>query len=188
MVASWHNLKVRLRRVNGDRSWVMLVYHLPREPSTPRIGLWRRLRQLGAIRPADSVAMLPRTARSEEQFEWLAAGIVEAGGEATVWIGHPTATEASVMLMAQMADERQAEYEALVLEANQASHATGAERERARARLRRQLEQVRQRDYASPPARERAVEAIEALGLADIPHRSSADGDTGAMSAKSEQA
>jgi hypothetical protein len=32
--------------VVGD--WVLLAYRLPREPSTPRIALWRGLRRLGA--------------------------------------------------------------------------------------------------------------------------------------------
>ncbi len=30
------------------QDWVLLAYRLPREPSTPRIALWRRLRRLGA--------------------------------------------------------------------------------------------------------------------------------------------
>src|SRR5262249_39018906 len=29
--------------------WVLLAYRLPREPSTPRIAVWRRLRRLGAL-------------------------------------------------------------------------------------------------------------------------------------------
>jgi hypothetical protein len=27
--------------------WVMLAYRLPREPSTPRITVWRKLKRLG---------------------------------------------------------------------------------------------------------------------------------------------
>ena len=146
--------------VSAERSWVMLVYRLPREPSTPRIGLWRRLRQLGAVRLADGVAMLPQTARSEEQFEWLAAGIEEDGGEASVWISRSTTPTPSALLLERMGEERAAEYQALVVEADESSGAAGA---RALSRLRRQLEQVRQRDYVAPPARERAVQAIEAL-------------------------
>jgi HPt (histidine-containing phosphotransfer) domain-containing protein len=141
----------------------MLVYRLPREPSTPRIALWRRLRQLGAVRPVDDVAMLPQTARTEEQLEWLAAGIVEAGGEASVWISRSTTSEASAQLLERASAERAAEYEALVVEAHEVSSSAGAMRARAVARLRGQLEQVRQRDFTAPPARERAVQAIEAL-------------------------
>ncbi len=141
----------------------MLAYHLPREPSTPRIALWRRLRQLGAVRLVDGVAMLPHTERTEEQLEWLAVGIAEAGGEASVWTGRPTTTQASALLIERIGDERAAEYEALALEAEEAAHTTGALRARVLSRLRGRLEQVRQRDYVAPAARERAVQAIEAL-------------------------
>src|ERR687888_50422 len=34
-------------RADGAR-WVLLAYRLPREPSTPRSALWRKLRRLGA--------------------------------------------------------------------------------------------------------------------------------------------
>jgi len=34
-------------------SWVMLAYRMPREPSTPRIVVWRRLRHLGVAQPVD---------------------------------------------------------------------------------------------------------------------------------------
>ena len=171
----------------GERSWVMLVYRLPREPSTPRIGLWRRLRQLGAVRLVDGVAMLPHTARSEEQLGWLAAGIVEAGGEASVWTSRPTTTQASALLVERMGEERAAEYEALALEADEAARTTGASRGRALSRLRRQLEQVRQRDFVAPPARERAVQAIETLASDPRERRTASPGRTGAIAARPEQ-
>ena len=145
------------------RAWVMLVYRLPREPSTPRIALWRRLRQLGAVRLVDGVAMLPQTARTEEQLRWLAAGIVGAGGEASVWLSRATTPAPTALLLERMGEERAAEYDALVAEAEAASGTTGAARARASSRLRGELERVRQRDFVAPPARERAVQAIEAL-------------------------
>ena len=169
----------------GERSWVMLVYRLPREPSTPRIGLWRRLRQLGAVRLADGVAMLPHTARSEEQLEWLAAGIVEAGGEASVWVSRPTTTRASALLMARLGEERAAEYEALAREADEAARTAGSSQARTLSRLRRQLEQVRQRDFVAPPVRERAVEAIEALASDPPKGRTGSPSRTGPITSSS---
>jgi len=40
--------------------WVFLVY-LPRDPSTPRIALWRRLRRPGGVQVADGVVALTET-------------------------------------------------------------------------------------------------------------------------------
>src|SRR5947208_13266447 len=66
--------------------WVLLAYRLPREPSTPRIALWRKLRRLGAVQVLDSLVGLPLSSRTREQLEWLADEVIEAGGEASLWI------------------------------------------------------------------------------------------------------
>jgi hypothetical protein len=47
--------------------------------------IWRKLKRLGAICHQDSIWVLPDTAYTREQFRWLAAEIVELGGEATLW-------------------------------------------------------------------------------------------------------
>src|SRR5262245_2464968 len=72
--------------------WVLLAFRLPREPSTPRTALWRKLRQLGAVQLLDGLVALPLDSRNREQLEWLADGVVEAGGEAVIWIGRLAAT------------------------------------------------------------------------------------------------
>src|SRR6266536_4862271 len=69
--------------------WVLFAYRLPREPSTPRIVLWRALRRLGAVQLLDGLVALPADSRTREQLEWLADGVVEAGGEASVWLARP---------------------------------------------------------------------------------------------------
>jgi hypothetical protein len=89
-------------------SWVLLSYRLPREPSTPRIALWRRLRRLGALPIGDGVAALPLDDRSREHFDWLASDVEEAGGEAIVWIAQPS-TKAEQRLLARRHAERAAE-------------------------------------------------------------------------------
>jgi hypothetical protein len=65
--------------------WLLLLYKIPPEPSAGRVYIWRKLKRLGALLLHDGVWLLPATARTEEQFQWLAAEIGELGGEATVW-------------------------------------------------------------------------------------------------------
>ena len=67
----------------------MLVYRLPRTPSTPRITLWRKLRRLGVAQIVDGVVALPASRDNREQLEWLAEDVVGAGGEATIWLSEP---------------------------------------------------------------------------------------------------
>ena len=87
---------------------MLLSYRLPREPSTPRIALWRRLRKLGAVQLGDGVAALPLDDRSREHMDWLAADVEEARGEAIVWIADPS-TKAEEKLLRRRHEERLAE-------------------------------------------------------------------------------
>lgn len=67
------------------KSWLLLVYRIPREPTAGRVFVWRKLKQLGAVALQDAVWVLPQTARTQEQFQWLAAEITELKGEAVLW-------------------------------------------------------------------------------------------------------
>lgn len=71
------------------RDWVLLAYRMPREPSTARVAVWRRLRKLGVVQLVDGLVALPADDRTIEQLEWIAERVVEGNGEAMVWIAHP---------------------------------------------------------------------------------------------------
>ncbi len=43
----------------GPGEWVLLSYRLPREPSTPRIAVWRKLKRLGVAQISDGLVALP---------------------------------------------------------------------------------------------------------------------------------
>jgi chromate transporter len=60
--------------------WLILIYHLPREPSRHRVAVWRKLKTLGALYLQDGAAALPEDAVTREQLEWLQLRIKEAGG------------------------------------------------------------------------------------------------------------
>ena len=69
-------------------SWVLLVYKIPREPTSSRATIWRKLKRLGALLLHDAVWVLPATAWTREQFQWLAVEIGELEGEAYLWESH----------------------------------------------------------------------------------------------------
>jgi hypothetical protein len=70
-------------RISGDR-WLMLVHQLPATPAYLRVKIWRRLQGLGAISVKNSVYVLPASADTQEDFEWLLREIQDGGGEAIV--------------------------------------------------------------------------------------------------------
>src|SRR5438309_1847199 len=69
----------------SDRTWLLLAYKLPRDPTSTRVYVWRKLKRLDAFALQDAVWVLPATAQTREQFQWLAAEIEELAGEATLW-------------------------------------------------------------------------------------------------------
>src|SRR6266536_4006624 len=152
-------------RVSRTRTqWVLLSYRLPREPSTPRSALWRKLRRLGAAQVLDGLAALPLDARNREQLEWLAEEVVEAGGEATIWVGELASATQERELAARMVEAVAAEYRALIAGAVAAREEAAGQRRRTLGRVRRELHRIRARDYFSPPERERAQQAVDELG------------------------
>jgi ChrB-like protein len=143
--------------------WVLLAYRLPREPSTPRIALWRALRRLGAAKLVDGLVALPADSRTREQLEWLAETVIEAGGEATIWLGRPGSAAQERAIAANMRDEVAAEYHRIAQDATAAQSASIGSRKRTLGRLRRELRRVRARDYFQAPEQTAATSTVEAL-------------------------
>jgi polyhydroxyalkanoate synthesis regulator phasin len=144
---------------------VLLAYRLPREPSTPRSALWRKLRRLGAAQVLDGLAALPLDARNREQLEWLADEVVQAGGEASVWVGELASRAQERELATRMADAVAAEYRELLEEVESARLQPAGRRSRSVKRLRRELRRIRARDYFPPAEREQAMRAVEELAV-----------------------
>ena len=136
---------------------MLLAYRLPREPSTPRIALWRRLRRLGAAQLLDGLVALPLSPETREQLEWAAEDVVEAGGDASIWIALPATAAQERTLVARMTEAVAADYTAVV------DAARGAAGRRALHQLRRTLRAIEARDHFGPPERERARRAVERI-------------------------
>jgi hypothetical protein len=148
--------------------WVLLAYRLPREPSGPRVTIWRKLRRLGAVQVVDGLVGLPADARTREQLEWLADEVVEAGGEAWVWLGRVGSASQERALAARMVEAVAADYEAVIDDAEATEGDTEVVRRRVVARLRRELQRIGRRDYFPPPQRELARRAVDRLAASMV--------------------
>jgi len=148
--------------------WVLLTYRLPREPSTPRSAVWRKLRRLGVVQISDGLVALPAAARTREQLEWVAEEVTDAGGYAGIWLARPATRAQEDRLAQTMAAARAAEYQALIAAAAAAAdNADPLSRPAALRRLRNELRSIQRRDYFPPADRDQAEAAVQTL--ADVP-------------------
>jgi hypothetical protein len=143
----------------GDQ-WVLLAYRLPRQPSTPRSNVWRKLKRLGAAQLGDGLVALPADARTREALEWIAEEVTDHGGEAMVWHGQPADSADRTALIDRMTAAVAADYDAVTAEATAIGDADPATRRRVAARLRRELHRINARDFFPPPQRELATRAV----------------------------
>jgi hypothetical protein len=152
----------RRTRTSGDE-WVLLAYRLPRQPSTPRSNVWRKLKRLGAAQLGDGLVALPADARTREALEWMAEEVTDHDGEAMVWLGRPADSAGRTALIDRMRALVAADYDAVTAEATATGDADPATRRRVAARLRRELHRINARDYFPPPQREQATRAVQEL-------------------------
>jgi hypothetical protein len=147
----------------AERSqWVFLAYRLPREPSTPRITLWRKLKRLGVAQLLDGLVALPLDARNQEQLEWLADEILEAYGQASIWTAEPTTARQERELVRQMQAAIEHEYHKVISDASSAMKDPSARR-RSVSRLRVEMRRIRRRDYFPTEKHAEARRAVERL-------------------------
>jgi hypothetical protein len=142
---------------------VLLSYRLPREPSTPRIAVWRALDRLGVARLGDGLVGLPADARTREQLEWVAQTVLDAGGAATVWLATPASGAHEEAVAESMRSARAAEYEAITAQVERAAMGGPGEQARTVRRLRAELRRIARRDFFPTAQGEAARVAVEAL-------------------------
>lgn len=137
-------------------TWLLLVYHIPREPTAGRVYVWRKLKQLGAVALQDAVWVLPKTPRTQEQFQWLSAEISELQGEAMLWEAEQLyATDANA-LPRRFIEPVEAEYREIL--------AALKKKDRDLSALSKRFLEVQTRDYFGSPVGLKTREKLLAAG------------------------
>jgi len=146
--------------------WLTLLTTLPPTPTRHRVGVWRKLQRMGAVRLRGAGWILPDTPETTELFQWLVQEIQSFRGEATLLRVDRVETMTDEEIAALFHKARAVEYHAVVqgcrdilrhLDRYPLNH------RRARAQLRgkldglkRELDRIQSIDYLRAPAGERA--------------------------------
>ncbi|HEU5321084.1 MAG TPA: Chromate resistance protein ChrB, partial [Methylomirabilota bacterium] len=149
--------------------WLTLLVSLPPTPSRHRVGVWRKLKRLGALSLRGAAWILPETPETTERLQWLAQEIRTLGGEATLLHVDRVGTMSDAEVAGLFHTARAADYEPVARACREVQ--AGLDRLRAggrgaveplRARLaaaQRDLERVHAVDHLDSPAgrRTRAI-------------------------------
>jgi len=63
--------------------WLLLVFTLPGNKASARVGIWRKLQRYGTLALRNSGYLLANTPTNHERFAWLATSIRGSKGEAS---------------------------------------------------------------------------------------------------------
>ena len=140
--------------------WLLLMFRLPARQASRRVEVWRKLRRYGALPLRSSGYVLPNTPAGREHFEWLAAAIRRARGEASVVQVHAIDDLPSEELRRRFLEASARQYEELLRQVRQA---TAVPRKSAGARvtrLRQRLLQIVAVDFFENPLRSRVEAAL----------------------------
>src|SRR5437667_2830530 len=94
--------------------WLTLLVSLPPTPTRHRVGVWRKLKRMGAVKLKGAAWILPETPETIELFQWLVQEIQTSRGEATLMRVDRIDTMTDEQLTALFHRERAAEYQSLM--------------------------------------------------------------------------
>ena len=146
--------------------WLTLLLSLPPTPSRHRVGVWRKLKRLGAVKLRGAAWILPETPETTEAFQWLVQEVQSFRGEATLLRVDRIDTMSDAQLTSLFHAARAAEYQAVIrgcrevlaqLDRHRAARRGPVDPIKARLEaLKRELERVRTVDYLEAPIGRRA--------------------------------
>jgi hypothetical protein len=146
--------------------WLTLLMTLPPTPTRHRVGVWRKLQRMGAVRLRGSAWILPANEETTELFQWLVQEVQTFRGEATLLHVDRIENMPEEQVRALFHTARAAEYQAVMqgcreilsqLDRDLAKHRGSVAQLRGKLdALKRELDRIRTIDYVRTPQGDRA--------------------------------
>lgn len=168
-------MDVTERAAAATPPWLLLVFNLPSEKASQRVGVWRKLQKYGTLPLRNSGYVLPNTPANHERFEWLATSIRGFKGEASVVQVQAIDDLPDDVLKEKFREERKPDYVELIREIK-AIKPSEAGFSKQLGRIKRRLEELLEIDFFESPLRAKAQEALQ---FAEQPAATSTRGGKG---------
>src|SRR5215470_18570018 len=149
--------------------WLLLVFSLPRKGASLRVSVWRKLQRYGSLPLGNSGYLLPNDAANREKFEWLAATIRSAGGDASVVEVQSIDNCATPQLKKRFSEARAEDYRELLTEA-EAAQSSKLSLTRI-VRLRQRFQEISAIHFFAGPLRDQVGRALAHLNGPGNPGR-----------------
>jgi hypothetical protein len=125
-----------------------------------RVAVWRKLKRYGSLPLGNSGYLLPNSPANQEKFEWLANGIRESQGEASVLEVLSIDNYSSAQLAKRFSEARTQDYRELLGDLRKYSR----RKHRAQVtRLRQRFEELVSIDFFGSPLREQVEKTLTSL-------------------------
>jgi hypothetical protein len=152
--------------------WLTLLMSLPPTPTRHRVGVWRKLQRIGAVKLRGAAWILPENPETTELFQWLVQEIQSFRGDATLLRVDRIDTMTDDRVTALFHKARAVEYHAVVqgcrhvtaqIDRLKVAHRGSVSQVRARLdALKRELDRIQAIDYLDSPTGRRAKTTWEA--------------------------
>lgn len=156
-----------------NHSWLLLTYKVPAEPTKIRVGIWRRIRSLGAVYLQNSICVLPLTAEHQRQLRMVQSDIEQVGGEAVIFETQALDAKQKERVVAYFKRDREQDYEEFLekcadyrkeieteVQAGHYSFAEVKENDKDLKKLKNWLERIKVVDFYGAPARAMAEQQL----------------------------
>lgn len=160
-------------------NWLLLTYKVPAEPTKIRVGIWRRIRSLGAVYLQNSICVLPVTTEHQRQLRMVQSDIEHAGGEAVIFETLALDPKQDALVVSRFKHDRDQDYEEFLekcadykkeidkeIKAGHYTFAEVKENDEDLKKLRGWLDKIKVLDFYGAPARaaaEKQLAECEAL-------------------------
>lgn len=91
-------------------SWLVFLYKVPPEPAAGRVGLWRKLKALGAVYLQNGVCIVPQRSDVVRKLKLLENEATKLGGEATLLTAVPLDAPQERKILARFQADRDDHY------------------------------------------------------------------------------